>query len=316
MNSPVSTHQAESTPYSRGLHVAAILAACAVFPLVVVGAGVTSKDAGMAYPDGFSSAGYFVRNPPGWWDTDATRWEHGHRLLGRTVGILAIVVAVWSWRRGRLVRLLGVGSLVAICLQGVLGAFRVYEVSTTLAMLHGIFGQLCFCLASAVALATGPSWRRGMAAYRVPAAGSLRRLCLISSLCVFVQLILGAAYRHFACNGSLLTHVFGAMVVTCLVGWVSMWVMGARPELRLLSYLGSAVAVLMIAQLMLGGFTFTVTVMGGRWSSFVLWAVPTAHVAVGALLFTGIVLITLCTYQLREQVEESQSAAPTRLATS
>ena len=44
----------------------AIAVACAVFPLIFVGAGVTSKDAGMAYADWPTSAGHLV-NPPAWW---------------------------------------------------------------------------------------------------------------------------------------------------------------------------------------------------------------------------------------------------------
>ncbi|MCH7924524.1 MAG: hypothetical protein IIC51_03210 [Planctomycetes bacterium] len=65
----------------RALSVAAILTACAILPLVFVGAGVTSTDSGMAYKDWPTSAGHLV-NPPSWWQADDTRWEHGHRLLG------------------------------------------------------------------------------------------------------------------------------------------------------------------------------------------------------------------------------------------
>ena len=175
-----------ATTYSRSLHFLAILTACALFPLIFVGAGVTSKDAGMAYPDGFTSDGYFLQNPPGWWESDDTRWEHGHRLVGRTVGILAIVLAISCWRIGGWVRALGAANLLAIVTQGVLGAFRVNEVSTTLAMIHGVFGQLCFCLACAVALVTGRTWHREAGAVDVPAAESLRNLCVVATLGVFV----------------------------------------------------------------------------------------------------------------------------------
>ncbi len=60
----------------RLLHGIALATACAVFPLILVGAGVTSKDAGMAYPDWPTSGGHLV-NPTAWWQQSDTRWEHG-----------------------------------------------------------------------------------------------------------------------------------------------------------------------------------------------------------------------------------------------
>lgn len=296
-----------ASEYRRGLHVLAVLTAAAVFPLIVVGAGVTSKDAGMAFPNGFTSNGYFLRNPPGWWDRDDTRWEHGHRLLGRTVGLLAIALAVGCWRRGGAVRAMGLAMLSAIVVQGLLGAFRVNEVSTGLAMFHGILGQLCFCLACATALVVGRSWRLESGRLEVEQAGFLQRLCVAGTVVCFLQLVSGAALRHFGGGVSLLAHILGVIGVTCVVGWVAMWVMGQGTGRHLLVRLGRVMAVLMVVQLMLGGFAFTVTVMGGSWSRFVLWAVPSAHVAVGALLLVSTVLTTMCAYRMvRPAPEESR----------
>ena len=295
------------TEYRRSLHLLAFVTAAAVFPLIVVGAGVTSKNAGMAFPNGFTSDGYFLRNPPGWWDRDDTRWEHGHRLLGRTVGVLAIALAVGCWRRGGVICLLGLCTLGAIVTQGLLGAFRVNEVSTGLAMFHGISGQLCFCLACCTALVAGRSWRLESGVVEVEQAGFLQRLCVVGTAVCFVQLVSGAALRHFGGGAALLAHMLGIIAVTSVVGWIAMWVMGQGTGRHLLVRLGRAIAILMVVQLMLGGFAFTITVMGEQWSNFVLWAVPSAHVAVGALLFVSTVLTTLCAYRmLRPAPEESQ----------
>ncbi len=286
------------SPYGPGLHRLAVVVACAVLPLVVVGASVTSKDAGMAYPDGFHSSGYVISNPPGWWDKDDTRWEHGHRVLGKIVGLLAISLAIWCWPRGGVVRRLGVINLTAICVQGVFGALRVDEISTTLAMVHGVFGQLCFCLACSVVLVTGRTWREGRGS--VSGAGSvlLQRLCLVGAVCVLLQLVAGAAQRHFASQTTLIIHILGAMPVTFLVGWIAMWVMGQQSGPRLFVLLGRVLAVLMAIQLLLGGAAFLVTVMGASKSALLLWAVPTAHVVVGALLLVSMVMLTMCAYHL------------------
>lgn len=296
-------------PYRRWLHALAVVTAVAVFPLILVGATVTSKDAGMAYPDGFTSNGYLLRNPPGWLDRDDTRWEHGHRLVGRAVGLLSIALAVGCWRQGGWIRLLGVGNLLAIITQGVLGAFRVYEVSTLLAMVHGIVGQLCFCLTCSVALVTSRSWLQRRAAQPVRALRFLRNLCLVGVIVVFAQLVSGAAVRHFEFNETLVVHVLGAVVVTFLLGWIAMWIMGQHPGRHVLTQLGRALGLLMVIQLLLGGAAFAFTTMGLSSPAALRWIVPSAHVGVGALLFACLVLVTCCTYRLLRPAAQSSDAA-------
>lgn len=281
----------------RGLHVLAIATACAVFPLIFVGAGVTSKGAGMVYADWPTSAGHLV-NPPQWWEGDHTRWEHGHRLIGWAVGFLAIGVAVFSWRRGGTVRLLGLATLVAIVIQGLLGGLRVTEISRGFALVHGIWGQMCFCLAVSVAVVSGKTWQGGSQAVEIPAGRFLRILCAVGLACTAIQLVLGATYRHFGTNTALLIHVFGAMVVTMVVGWLAMWVIGVPSGGKRPVQLGGVIAALVALQLLLGGFAFSVKVMGGAWSPLILWAVPTAHVAVGALLLATLVALTLLMFRL------------------
>jgi len=295
--------------YRRGLHALAIVTACAVFPLVLVGASVTSKEAGMAYPDGFTSNGYLIQNPLGWWDQDDTRWEHGHRLLGRGVGLLSIALAIGCWRCGAVLRVVGLCNLVAIMIQGTLGAFRVYEVSTHLAMLHGIFGQMCFCVTCCVALITGRTWSEGRGVHAVRALSFLRRLCVVGVTSVALQLVTGAALRHFGHGAMVAMHIFGAVPATFLIGWIAMWIMGQHPNRHLLSRFGQAIAVLLVVQLLLGAAAFTITVIKVPSSSFVQWAVPSAHVGVGSLIFVTMVLVTLCTYGMLRPAGELLASA-------
>ena len=81
MNPSRPIERIEPGHYHAGSFLVAVALAVALLPLIVVGAGVTSKDAGMAYPDWPTSGGHLV-NPPGWWQGEKTLWEHGHRLLG------------------------------------------------------------------------------------------------------------------------------------------------------------------------------------------------------------------------------------------
>ena len=103
---------------SKGLNRFAILVACATFFLIIAGALVTSNDAGLATSDWPLSNGQFL--PP---MVGNMFYEHGHRMIATTVGLLTIGLAIyirfgdkrfWVWR-------LGFFALFAVIVQGILG---------------------------------------------------------------------------------------------------------------------------------------------------------------------------------------------------
>lgn len=288
-------------------HRLAVLTTCAVFPLIFVGAGVTSKDAGMIYPDGFYSNGYFL-NPPGWLDAEATRWEHGHRLLGRVVGLMAIALAVACWKSGGAVRGLGIAVLAAIVAQGVLGWMRVDLISTRLAMVHGIGAQICLCLVAATALVTSRRWVQRSERARLRAGDTLRKLAGVTAGAVFAQLVTGAATRHFPSSVTVGSHIFLAIVVVFLAGWLCLWVCGTFPASMTAGMLGRMLGAGMVIQLFLGGASFLVVVMGASRDPLVQWLTPTVHTAVGALLLMGSVLLYLTCRRMIEAVDDEQES--------
>ena len=270
----------------------------------------------MAFPDWPTSAGHLV-NPPGWWEAANTRWEHGHRLLGWLVGMLSIVLAILSWPRRGMVRAVGLSTLLAIGVQGVLGGLRVTEVSTLFAMVHGIWGQLCFCLAATAALVTSLTWTNARGSVEVQAATFLQRLCIVGTAVVFLQVVSGAALRHFGGDHALVTHILWAVVVTLLAGWLAMGILGLPPQCRLLVRLGRAFAVLIVLQLLLGGSSFLITVVSLSAPGPLQWVVPSAHVAAGALLLANSLLLALSTYHVLRPAELSDETVPaTSLASS
>jgi len=273
-------------------YTAALITSILLLPLLAVGAGVTSKNAGMAYPDWPTSNAHLI-NPPGWWQKEDTRWEHGHRLIGWCVGMSAIVLAATTWSAGGAVRVLSLATLAAIIVQGVLGGLRVREVSTFLALIHGIWGQVCFCLAATAALLTLPSWNDLAGAVRGRAAKFFQRLSLAGVFCVFLQLVFGAAYRHFGSRNALIAHLLWVIVVIIVVGWITMWVLEQYSQNTVLRRLGQGLAVTLTLQLLLGGAAFLVVVMGGNWPYLLVWGVPSAHVVVGALMLADLVLLSI-----------------------
>ena len=63
--------------------------------LIVLGALVTSNDAGLSVPDWPTSFGSFYKIPP---MVGGVKYEHGHRMFAEFVGLLIIVMAVWTQR--------------------------------------------------------------------------------------------------------------------------------------------------------------------------------------------------------------------------
>jgi len=143
--------------------------------------------------DGWTSFGYYVPLAPlEYWVHDTGKLvEHGHRLIGKVAGVLAIALAValWVTQRGaggrRWLKWAGVALLLAVVVQGAKGAFRIdfadYALaadgtrlldesgdpirvdnawSIGLALVHGIFGQMVFAGTVLIAAAVGPGWVR------------------------------------------------------------------------------------------------------------------------------------------------------------
>src|SRR5438034_8618767 len=99
----------------RGLHRFSLLVTGATFCLIIAGALVTSHDAGLATNDWPLSNGRVFPKMVG-----NLFWEHGHRLVATTVGLLTIglVVLLFLKEKRRWVRRLGVLALLAVIAQG------------------------------------------------------------------------------------------------------------------------------------------------------------------------------------------------------
>src|SRR5262245_52024466 len=96
---------------SSGLHRFAVLTASATFVLLFLGGHVTSTGSGLAVPDWPLSFGQVF--PP---MVGGVLFEHGHRLAASAVGLLTLVLALWTvLAEGRpAVRVLGLLALFAV----------------------------------------------------------------------------------------------------------------------------------------------------------------------------------------------------------
>ena len=181
------------------LHRFAMFTALATLALVGIGGLVTSKGVGMAVPDWPTTYGYNMFLVPfdQWLGKFGIFEEHSHRLVASFVGFLTIGLAIWLWAKEarKWVRLLGIGALVLVVMQGVLGGLRVTEINQNLGLIHGAVAQLFLILVCAIALVTSAWWQRENVSDRAGFA-ALKGI-LVAVICLFfVQLLLGATMRH------------------------------------------------------------------------------------------------------------------------
>src|SRR5207237_2370054 len=92
--------------------------ALATFCLVSAGGMVTSTGSALAVPDWPLSFGKVFPKMEG-----GVFYEHGHRMIAATIGLLTIVLAVWLWRKAEepLLRKAGWIAFGLVCAQGILG---------------------------------------------------------------------------------------------------------------------------------------------------------------------------------------------------
>ena len=177
-------------------HVVSCLLVGATAVLLCFGALVTTYDAAMAVPDWPATYGHnmFLFPFADWfWGPWDLFLEHGHRLLGATVGCITLLLAglVWLREPNPTVRGLVMGAVLLVVLQGALGGARVLLDDKTIAKAHACTGPLFFAVAVAIAAIT--SRRSGSATAASPAA---LRVAVALLVAAYVQLVAGAQLRH------------------------------------------------------------------------------------------------------------------------
>ena len=311
------TAQAQSlplTPPGAATHLFARLVAAATLPLILFGGSVTSLDAGMAvegwltvqssqgerllwlYPleDWFRNIGQFV--------------EHSHRMVGTVVGLFAIgaVLAAFLEGASAAARRATTIALIAVCIQGTIGGFRVLENSENLAFLHGALGQAVFGVIVAAAVISSPRWLNAEPKLLAQAT-SLRRTANNAVTSVYMMIVAGAWLRHTDEPVALAVHLmvllYTAASVFGLVHKLKSLESGSQGDW--LHVCAKRLTVIFAAQVVLGIFAFAaVFIWYGPTATGVHDSVlPTLHVLGGALLLGQCVASRLWVGKLLRQGE-------------
>ncbi|MBX3395758.1 MAG: heme A synthase [Phycisphaerae bacterium] len=160
---------------------------------------VTSTGSGLSVPDWPNSYGdnMFLFPPSKW--VGGILYEHVHRLIASTVGLLTIGLAVAVQRvdHRKWMRRLGWSALGVVIAQGLLGGMTViFHLPTWISVFHACLAQTFFCIIVAIAVCTGPLWRNRPPERSRVEKGAMRVATVALTSLVFGQLFLGALMRH------------------------------------------------------------------------------------------------------------------------
>jgi cytochrome c oxidase assembly protein subunit 15 len=291
------------------LHRYAVLVCAATFFLIFAGGMVTSTESGLAVPDWPLSFGQLFPEMKG-----GVFYEHGHRMVAASVGLLTIGLYVWAWlaRAPGSVRLLSGVALGAVVLQGLLGGLTVLmKLPPAVSISHACLAQAFLCMTVALALMTGSGWRDLRASREERAAVPLRWLSSATAAAIYGQLILGAVMRHTKAGlaipdfplafGQILpplstpaiqihfAHRVWALIVAILGAWLVRRILRSHRGEPLLVCPAILLAALIAAQIFLGALTV--------WTGKAV--LPTTfHVLGGAMVLGAAFLIAMRAHAL------------------
>ena len=324
----------EKTNYSPWLHRIARLTAGATFLLIVIGGIVTSTESGLAVPDWPTTFGYNMFLYPLSEMVGGILYEHSHRLMGSLVGLLTVGLFIFLLARDsrKWLKWLGLAALVAVIVQGVLGGLRVTQINRNFAIVHACLAQAFFALLCGIAWFTSRDWwqdkgksdrqsaisnqqsvkrfsfnKNSLAESREPRAEShleaqkLRRLSLITTCLIYMQLIFGAILRH---TGSRLdAHLLFAFLVALHIFLLARRILTVNADAqRIGQSMPMLLLGLLVIQLMLGtgAFFAKLTAFGETFATALTVTITTAHVSVGALMLVSSFVLTLKVYRFTD----------------
>jgi cytochrome c oxidase assembly protein subunit 15 len=282
--------------YHPGVHRFAVFTVGWTVLLLIAGALVTSNDAALSVPDWPKSFGTWT--PP---MVGGVLYEHSHRVIAGVLGVLTLILAIWIWvkeerRWLRWFAVIAVGGIVA---QAILGGQVVIQLlHYWLPVIHACFAQIMFGALLSIAVFTSKWWIADRPQLDNRGSPSIHSLALLNAGVIFLQVFLGAGFRHKEIP--IWPHAAGSLAVLATVVWTAVVLRKRFESSRELTKMRILLHSVFGLQFLLG--------IGAYWSRLatadapqpmlVMIVLTVTHTVVGAVLFAVSILTILFCYRL------------------
>jgi heme A synthase len=258
---------------------------------------VTSNDAALSVTDWPKSHGVWIPAPLSGGDV----YEYSHRVVAGVLGILTLLlaIAIWIKEERRWLRWFAIMALGGIVAQAILGGQIVIQLlHYWLPVWHACFAQIMFGALLSIAVFTSKWWVTDQPLLGDRGSPSIRSLTLLNAVVIFLQVFLGAGFRHS--DIPIWPHAAGSLFVLTTVLVTALALRKRFESSRELTKMRILLHSVFGLQFLLG--------IGAYWSRLataqapqpmpVMVAFTVIHTVVGALLFAVSILTILVCYRL------------------
>jgi cytochrome c oxidase assembly protein subunit 15 len=298
--------------YHQGVHRFSVFVVLWTIFLFVVGALVTSNGAALSVPDWPRSFGGWFPSLAKLLGNTGSIFEHSHRVIAFLLGLFILALAVMIWRKDqrRWLRWFLAVAIAGVVVQAILGGEVVVRLlKYWLPVWHACFGQIMFAAIVSIAVFTSKWWISERPQLQDTGSPSIRTLATLNAAAMFLQVILGAGFRHQEIP--IWPHMAGAIVVLGVVIWFAIVLRKRFDSSPELSTARIWLHALFGTQFLLG--------LAAYWSRrstadapqpvpMMVW-LTVIHTVVGAILFAFSVLVVLMCYRLVPRRGELASRA-------
>jgi heme A synthase len=217
------------------------------------------------------------------------------------VTIFTLILAIWLTRSETrpVAKRLGWTAFGLVIAQAVLGGIRVLEGHPAVsATAHAILAQIFFITVVSLTLYLSPWWQRDLPLLDDSRSPSARSITAWTTAGIFVQLILGAGFRHDAWGIN--PHIVGAFILLGMAVWTGIAIKRRFRSVRELRRGAALLHATFGTQILLGIGAYWVILKSSddAQPGFLFVSVTVAHVLVGALTLAASVLLTLSCFRL------------------
>jgi heme A synthase len=221
----------------------------------------------------------------------AEDYEVVHAILAIALVVLTLGLGMWiclvatpAWLRA-----LVSAAFAALILDAVLG-LQAPPLPGALGIFHALLAHSFLAVMVAMAVVTSASWNREAELSGDWNGPSVRPFALATPPVVFLQIALGAAYRHDVTG--IMPHMGGAMVVALMALVISTLILQNAPGPKPLRRAAAILISIVLAQVCLGIAVFLMLAMNAAGTlAFVL--ATTGHVSIGSATLAASVVMAL-----------------------